>query len=140
MRSIVVRTPLRLLILNIAVFGANLLLPVASAQQKRWAAVTPNNEASSSVVWGDTEAQVRQRAIDACKRISKTCASEPALTQEMDDVFAVMCCTKPRQGCASSVARNRQSALHAVEKVFADAGYSNCTLRHYISAGTGKKL
>ena len=123
-----------------AVSGASLLLSQASAQQKRWAAIDPNHEASSPVVWADSEVQVRQRAIEACKRSSKTCASEPALTEEMDDVFAVMCCTQPRQGCAASVAATRQNALKVVQKIFADAGYSGCSLRHYISAGTGKKM
>ena len=58
---------------------------------------------------------------------------------EMEDVFAVMCCTKPRRGCAVGVAGARQDALKSVQKTFADAGYSNCSLRYYLSAATGKK-
>jgi hypothetical protein len=57
----------------------------------------------------------------------------------MGDVFAVMCCTKPRRGCAVGVAGARQEALKSVEKTFAEAGYSQCTLRHYLSAATGRK-
>jgi hypothetical protein len=57
----------------------------------------------------------------------------------MEDFFAVMCCTKPRRGCAVGVAGARQDALKNVQKIFADAGYSTCSLRHYLSAGSGKK-
>ena len=111
----------------------------STAQEKRWAAIDPNNETTSPVAWSSTEMKARQEAIDACRRTSKTCANGPASTNQLEDVFAVMCCTKPRRGCAVGVAGARQDALKSVEQTFADAGYSNCALRHYISAASGKK-
>jgi hypothetical protein len=107
--------------------------------QQRWAAIDPNREASSAVAWGPTEKEARQRAVEACRRVSKTCANGPASTDTLDDVFAVMCCTRPSQGCAVAVAGSRQEALKAVRQTFAEAGFSNCSLRHYLSAASGKK-
>ena len=131
-------TSLLALLLIVATAMAASLLSVA-AQQKRWAAVDPNSETSSPVVWGATEDEARQRAIDACRRVSKTCANGPAVTDDMREVFAVVCCTQPRAGCAVSAASNRREASKTVQQMFADAGYSGCAVRHYISAGTGKK-
>ena len=111
----------------------------ALAQQQRWAAVDPNSEGSSPVVWGATEDEARQRAVEACKRVSKTCANGPASTQDMKEVFAVMCCTQPRVGCAASAAANRREALKNVREMFADAGYRDCSARHYMSAATGRR-
>jgi hypothetical protein len=126
--------------------GLALLLIVLSGldawsqpSQQRWAAIDPNREGSSPVAWGPTENEARQRAIDACKRVSKTCANGPASTDTLDDVFAVMCCTRPSQGCAVSVAGSRQDAMKSLQKTFSDAGFSNCSLRHYLSAATGRK-
>jgi hypothetical protein len=107
--------------------------------QKRWAAIDPNREGSSPVAWGPTEAEARKRAVEACRRVSKTCADGPASTDEPDDVFAVMCCSRPGRGCAVAVAGSRQEALKAVRKTFTDAGFSNCSLRQYLSAATGRK-
>ena len=126
------------LLLSLAVAVSAMLRP-AVAQQKRWAAIDPNSEVSSPVVWGATEDEARQRAIDACKRLSKSCANGPAVTDDLREVFAIMCCEQPRTGCAASAAANRRDALRNVQKMFADAGYANCSVRHYIQAGTGKK-
>jgi CO dehydrogenase/acetyl-CoA synthase gamma subunit (corrinoid Fe-S protein) len=131
--------------LKTVVLAATLLLSASAvfhastAQEKRWAAIDPNSETTSPVAWSSTEAKARQEAVEACKRGSTTCANGPASTSEMADVFAVMCCTKPRRGCAVGVAGARQDALKSVQKTFADAGYSNCSLRHYLSAASGKK-
>jgi len=123
----------------VALVGASAIFQDSTAQEKRWAAIDPNNETTSAVAWSSSETKARQEAVDACRRTSKTCANGPASTNEMDDVFAVMCCTKPRRGCAVGVAGARQDALKGVQKTLADAGYSNCALRHFISAATGKK-
>jgi hypothetical protein len=112
--------------------------PASAQQQQRWAALDPNSESSSPVVWGANEDEARQRAVEACKRLSKTCANGPASTQDMKEVFAVMCCTQPRVGCAASAAANRREALKNVQEMFADAGYKDCSVQHYMSAGTGK--
>jgi predicted RNase H-like HicB family nuclease len=111
----------------------------AALAQQRWAAIDPNSEGSSPVAWGATEEEARQRAVEACKRVSKTCASGPASTNDMKEVFAVMCCTQPRPGCAASAAASRRDALKNVQEMFADAGYKDCSARHYMSAATGKK-
>ena len=110
-----------------------------AAQQKRWAAVDPNSETSSPVVWGASEDEARQRAIDACKRLSKTCANGPAVTDDMKEVFALVCCEKPRVGCAAAAAANKRDASRNAQQMFADAGYSDCSVRHYFQAGTGRK-
>ena len=107
--------------------------------QPRWAAVDPNSDGSSPVAWGASETEARQRASEACKRLSRTCANGPAATADMTDVFAVVCCSKPRTGCAASAAATRREALHGLEKMFAEAGYSNCALKHYMSAASGKR-
>ena len=91
------------------------------------------------MVWGATEDEARQRAVEACKRLSKTCANGPASTHDMQEVFAVMCCTQPRVGCAASAAANRREALKNVQEMFADAGYKDCSVQHYMSAATGKR-
>ena len=110
----------------------------ASAQE-RWAAIDPNNEASSSVVWATTKDGARHLAIDACKKVSQTCASGPTDTKDMNDLFAVMCCTQPTVSCAVAVANSRDGALAAVKKKFSDAGYTQCTLKNYFKAGNGEK-
>ena len=125
-------------LLSLAVAGSVVLAP-AIAQQRRWAALDPNSETSSPVAWGSTEEEARQRAIEACKRLSKTCANGPAVTDDLKEVFAVVCCEQPRTGCAASAAANRRDAAKNAEKMFAGAGYSNCSVRHYLQAGTGKK-
>jgi hypothetical protein len=111
----------------------------AAAAQRRWAAIDPNSETSSSVAWGATEDEARQRAIDACKRISKTCANGPAVTDDMNEVFALVCCEKPKSGCAASAAASKREASGNAQKMFAEAGYKDCSVRHYLRAGTGKR-
>ena len=111
----------------------------AAQASERWAAIDPNNEGSAPVVWDGTKAGARQKAIDACKRVSKTCAGDPANTDVINDTFAYMCCQQPRLGCAIGVGERREDALAMVQKTFAEAGFSQCTLRSYISAKTGAK-
>src|SRR6476469_4731102 len=101
----------------------------ASAQQQRWAAVDPNREVSGPVAWGSTETQAKERAVEACEKVSKTCANGPATTNDMDDVFAVMCCTRPKLGCAVAAAESRDDAAASVRKNLTEAGYGSCQLR-----------
>ena len=77
--------------------------------------------------------------MEACRRVSKTCANGPASTDAQGDVFAVVCCTQPRAGCAVSAGAGRRQALKAAQGMFAEAGYKDCSLRHYMSAASGKK-
>jgi hypothetical protein len=114
------------------------MLRPADAQQ-RWAAIDPNNETSSPVVWGATEDEARQKAVDACRRLSKTCANGPASTADMREVFVVMCCAQPKLGCAVAAADTRRGAQKKVQEMFADAGYKECSVKHTMSAATGKR-
>jgi hypothetical protein len=91
------------------------------------------------VVWAATEEEARRRATEACKRVSKTCANGPASTDYMREVFALMCCDEPRRGCAVAAANGRRLATRSVQQMLAQAGYSTCTVRHVLSAGTGKR-
>lgn len=107
--------------------------------QERWAAIAPNLENSATVVWATTKDQAKKLAVLACKQVSQTCVEQPASTNGMDHVFAVMCCTEPKNGCAAAVGASRQSALKEVKRLFTDGGYSQCSLKSYYDAGTGEK-
>jgi hypothetical protein len=120
-------------------FGAMAPLAHPAGAQQRWAAIDPNSETSSPVVWGATEDEARQRAVEACKRVSKTCANGPASTRDMREIFAVMCCTQPQIGCAAAAAASKRDATKNLREMFADAGYKDCAVRHYMSAATGRK-
>ena len=130
---------LRFMLFCVLAAGASALSGSIHAQQQRWAALDPNHESSSPVVWAASEDEARQRAVEARKRVSKTCASGPASTQDLKEVFAVMCCKQPRVGCAASAAANRREALKNVQEMFADAGYKDCSVQHYMSAATGRR-
>jgi hypothetical protein len=115
------------------------LFSLPAVAQERWAAIAPNLENSSSVVWATTKDQAKELAVLACKRVSSTCAEQPASTNGMEHVFAVMCCTDPKTGCAAAVGGTRDVALKEVKKLFSDGGYSQCSLKSYFKAGTGEK-
>lgn len=115
------------------------LLSGQAFAQERWAAIAPNQENSSTVVWATTKEQAKKLAVLACKQVSSTCAETPASTNGMDYVFAVMCCSKPAQSCAAGVGANRSEALKEVKRVLSDGSYSKCSLKSYFKAGTGEK-
>ena len=115
------------------------LLPGQATAQDRWAAIAPNLENSSSVVWATSKDQAKKLAVLACKQVSSTCADTPASTNGMDHIFAVMCCTDPKTGCAAAVGSSREAALKEIKKLFSDGGYSQCSLKSYFKAGTGEK-
>ncbi|HEY8246443.1 MAG TPA: hypothetical protein VIG38_04075 [Hyphomicrobium sp.] len=115
------------------------LLPSQATAQDRWAAIAPNLENSSSVVWATSKDQAKKLAVLACKQVSSTCADTPASTNGMDHIFAVMCCTDPKTGCAAAVGSTREAALKEIKKLFSDGGYSQCSLKSYFKAGTGEK-
>jgi len=107
--------------------------------QSRWAAVDPNSDATSPVAWGASQDEARRRASEACKRVSSTCANGPAATDALGDVFAIVCCRMPRVGCAAAAAATKREARRAVERKLDRAGYSQCALRHYMSAASGER-
>lgn len=115
------------------------LVPSSAAAQERWAAISPNLENSSTVVWATTKDQAKKLAVLACKQVSSTCAEQPASTNGMDHVFAVMCCTDPKSGCAAAVGATKEVALKEVKRLFSEGGYSQCSLKSYFKAGTGEK-
>lgn len=126
-----------------SIIALGLCLPLffthSAIAQERWAAIAPNLENSSSVVWATSKDQAKELAVLACKRVSSTCAEQPASTNGMDHVFAVMCCTDPKTGCAAAVGSTRDVALKEVKKLFSESGYSQCSLKSYFKAGTGEK-
>jgi hypothetical protein len=124
--------------LGLLTFGL-LLLPSTAQAQDRWAAIAPNLENSSTVVWATSKDQAKKLAVLACKQVSSTCADTPASTNGMDHIFAVMCCTEPKTGCAAAVGSSRQTALREVKKLFSDGDYTQCSLKSYFKAGTGEK-
>lgn len=115
------------------------LMPATASAQDRWAAIAPNLENSSSVVWATSKEQAKKLAVLACKQVSSTCADTPASTNGMDHVFAVMCCSDPKNGCAAAVGSSREVALKEVKRLFSEGGYSQCSLKSYFKAGTGEK-
>lgn len=122
-----------------ALLGGLVLLGGEAHAQDRWAAIAPNLENSSSVVWATSKEQAKQLAVLACKQVSSTCAQTPASTNAMDHMFAVMCCTEPKTGCAAAVGSTREAALRSIKRMFSDEGYSQCSLKSYYKAGTGEK-
>lgn len=115
------------------------LLSGQASAQERWAAIAPNQENSSAVVWATTKEQAKKLAVLACKEVSKTCAETPASTNGMDHIFAVMCCDTPDKACAAGVGADRAGALKEVKGVLSDGGFSQCSLKSYFKAGTGEK-
>jgi hypothetical protein len=121
-----------------ALLTASFLAGALSAGD-RWAALAPNAENSSNVVWATSKEEAKKLAVLACKQSSSTCAETPASTNAMDNMFAVMCCETPRSACAAGVGADRASALNEVKTIFNNGGFSKCTLKNYFKAGTGEK-
>jgi hypothetical protein len=138
-RNVVHRRWQLAVLLGLMAVAAASLTPGQAQQQKRWAAIDPNSETSSPVVWGANEEEARNRAMEACKRVSKTCANGPAVTDDLREVFALVCCAKPKTGCAAAVASNKREASRNAQQMFTDAGYSDCAVRHFLGASTGRK-
>jgi hypothetical protein len=115
------------------------LFSAPASAQERWAAIAANHEDTATVVWATTKDQAKKLAVLACKQASSTCTQTPASTNGMDNVFAIMCCTEPKMGCAAAVGANRPAALKEVKELFSDEGYSKCTLKSYFKAGNGEK-
>jgi hypothetical protein len=112
------------------------------AQKKieRWAALTPDSKARAYFGWGTTREKANAAALRSCRRVSKTCAVPPGSTPDMNDVFAMMCCTNPRFACAVYPATTREKAHEKITGLFVDAHFGNCAIKGYFSARTGKRL
>jgi hypothetical protein len=110
----------------------------SSAQAEKWAALNPNSELSSHVFWGPTKNAAEDQARAECLRLSTTCSSRPANTNELDDSFVTFCCLKPKLGCQTTAVKKIKEAEEASKKIFTDAGYSVCSMRQVLSAETGE--
>jgi hypothetical protein len=114
-------------------------LAIPAAEAEDWyAALSPNNELSAPVAWGKTQQEAMDGALDACRKVSSTCSSRPAWTDKRNEIFALMCCNKPRLGCAVGVGVVEEAAKQSVQSVFNEAGFSSCRIGRYISAKTGE--
>ena len=51
-----------------------------------------------------------------------------------------MCCTNPRFACAVYPATTREKAHEKVVGIFVNAHFSECAIKGYYSARTGKRL
>jgi WD40 repeat protein len=114
-------------------------LGTASGPQQpahQWAALHPNSEGTTPVVWADTEEQARSLAAEACQRLSTTCSSTAAVTEDLASTFVFFCCTNPRLGCAV-VSGAGDRALLSVKAILAKAKYSSCEVRAALSARDG---
>ena len=111
----------------------------ASAQE-RYASVTPDSNARVYFSWGSTRKKANAASLRVCRRVSRSCAISPGSTDDMKDIFALMCCTNPRFACAVFPAGTRQKARKLVTGTFVKAHFSNCAVRGYYSARTGKRL
>ncbi len=105
-----------------------------------YASLAPNEQFSAPVYWSTTRELASEGALRACKKVSKSCSTRPAWTDQRDDVFSLMCCKKPKLGCAVGVGRDQESALQAVRNTFSDSGYTKCQLWRYVSARTGEDI
>jgi WD40 repeat protein len=103
---------------------------------RKWAAIDPNSEGTAPVVWSDTAAEARELSIAACQRLSTTCASTPAVTDDMESTFVFFCCTSPRLGCAIA-SGSGDRPLRTVKETLAKANYSSCEVRGALSARDG---
>ena len=105
---------------------------------KRWAALDPDSEVTAPVVWADSNAEVVKKAVDACKKISKTCGTRPAVTQDMDATFVYMCCRQPRRACAV-YAGSGDTALLSAKRILYQAGFSSCAVESTLAARDGSR-
>jgi hypothetical protein len=124
------------------------LVDRASAQQaqkaqkakEHWAALTPDSNARAYFGWGTTREKANAAALRKCRRVSKTCAVPAGTTPDLNDVFAMMCCTNPRFACAVYPATTRKQAHEKVTGLFVNAHFGNCAIKGYYLARTGKRL
>lgn len=125
-------------------FAAVLVLPAAFAApanaQDNWAAIAPNGENTAPVVRAPTRELARDRALAACRRVSRTCTDTPAITPNLNDVFSMVCCTSPRWACVAAPRSDRDAAVAEAQRVLDQHGFSQCKTQAFFSARTGERL
>ena len=112
----------------------------AQKKSEHWAALTPDSNAHAYFGWGTTREKANAAALRTCRRVSRGCAVPPGSTPNLNDIFALMCCTNPRLACAVYPAAAKEMAHEKVTGLFIDAHFSNCAVKGYYSARTGKRL
>jgi hypothetical protein len=112
--------------------------PPLAAQE--WAGLAPNGEGTAPVVRAPNRDQARDRAVAACRRVSQTCTDQPALTQDLSDIFALVCCNRPRWACVAAPRRQRDAAVAEAQRVLDQHGFSQCKTQAFLSARTGDRL
>ena len=102
-----------------------------------YAAASVNEEGGIFFAWANTEAGAQEQAVSAYQRVSKTCNRDPGVTNELNDVFAYMCCRSPNYSCAASPHETKSKAEEVVRSVLSD--FTRCSIVGYYSARTGRK-
>jgi hypothetical protein len=113
--------------------------PAVAQSAGDFAAAAANNEGNLQVRWGKTAQEAKAKAAEACAKVSKTCASDPASTNILDDYFAWICCYRPHFSCASPSHETRDKATEEAMNMMSGRGYSDCSVRSFFSARTGKQ-
>jgi len=114
--------------------------PPATQSSIGWfASIAPNEELTAPVFWANTKDEAMAGALRVCQKVSQTCSTRPAWTDTQGDLFAIMCCQKPKLGCAIGVGANEDLARQHVRNIFSEAGYSKCKPAKFISARTGEE-
>jgi hypothetical protein len=116
------------------------LLAATPAAAQEWAGLAPNGEGTAPVVRAPNRDLARDRALAACRRVSKTCTDQPALTQDLDDTFALVCCNRPRWACVAAPRRQREAAVAEAQRVLDQHGFSQCKTQAFLSARTGDRF
>ncbi len=112
--------------------------PAAAQNPGEYAAVAANSEGNLQVRWGKTAQEAKRLAVEACAKTSRTCANDPASTNLLDNTFAYVCCYRPNFSCAAPSNATREKAADTALAMMSRGGYSDCTVRAYVSARTGK--
>lgn len=108
--------------------------------QERWASQASNNEADAPVAWADNREDAMRRAVERCSSPTRSCASRPAVTNDMQENFYTFCCASPKQGCLVVPSIALADAVKSAKKTFGDAGYGQCSLWRARSAASGRTL
>ncbi|MDX2308596.1 MAG: TIR domain-containing protein [Hyphomicrobium sp.] len=103
---------------------------------RTWAALDPNSEGTAPVVWAKSAEEAQTLAKAACAKVSETCASQAATTDDLESTFVYYCCEQPKVGCAV-YAGTGDDALRSVKQILAKAKYSKCEVKSAVSAATG---
>ena len=74
--------------------------------------------------------------MEACKRVSKTCANGPAVTEDLREVFALVCCTQAARRAARQRPRQQARGHPQRPEDVCRRRLSDCSVRHFLGAST----